>query len=602
MKILFIIMLSVGIIQFNCTQSFSQHPGTYKKPSVSYIESSSGLANPEWEGGRTELEFADINGDGNIDIITIGDHGNPGIQSGEQGLMVYFGDGQGHWSVVMEGELGYGGIAAGDVNNDGHMDVGYGMHHNYSSTDLGNQLIEVALGDGTGAGWIPWDDGLASNGEDWGMFGTDFADVDNDGDLDIGSISFGCCSGIHIYKNNLDGTWTQSFGFNSGNSGNIFQFGDINNDGFMDYIVEHESGTAYFGDGAGNFTINDLNLPSSETVGRIGPSLGDADNDGGMDLAFTTYNGGLHVYLFKEEMDAWQDFSGNLPASGDFEMTQLADMNMDGFIDVAAFGNGNFQVFLGNGQGNWTADATFTVGDPGSCKAFRVGGDFDHNGYPDMVMLEEEGTWISYQNHLKCFKENSVTYSLTAKPVFPGGHELFRPGSVRFIEWISSVPLDEPFSAVTLEYAVTGPEGPWTLIADQLPNNGRFQWIIPQENSSHCYIRYSISAGQYTAECISPADFTITDGTIGIKEEETAPFQPEVFPNPVGSQIMVNSKQSLAGLEICDMFGQSMMQFGNISTLPHKVDVSGLNEGIYLLRITSDDGACKSVKFLKVAE
>ena len=152
----------------------------------------------------------------------------------------------------MGGDFGYGGIAAGDVNNDGLMDVGYAMHHNYSSSDFGDQLIEVALGDGTGLNWTPWDDGLATNGEDWGMFGTDFADIDNDGDLDIASISVGCCSGIHVYRNNLDGTWTQSFGFNAGNSSMIIQFGDINNDGAEDFIVDHESGTAYFGDGNGS--------------------------------------------------------------------------------------------------------------------------------------------------------------------------------------------------------------------------------------------------------------------------------------------------------------------------------------------------------------
>lgn len=73
------------------------------------------------------------------------------------------------------------------------LDVAYGMHHKWGTGDLGDQLIEVSLGDGTGMNWIPWDDGLATNGEDWGMFGADFADVDNDGDLDIGSVSFGCC-------------------------------------------------------------------------------------------------------------------------------------------------------------------------------------------------------------------------------------------------------------------------------------------------------------------------------------------------------------------------------------------------------------------------
>ena len=108
-------------------------------------------------------------------------------------------------------------------NNDGNIDIGYGMHHNYSATDFGDQLLEVALGDGSGEKWTPWDDGLATNGETWGMFATDFADVDNDGDLDIGSISFGCCAGVHVYLNQDDGSWTISFGFIGGNSDMFFE-------------------------------------------------------------------------------------------------------------------------------------------------------------------------------------------------------------------------------------------------------------------------------------------------------------------------------------------------------------------------------------------
>jgi len=590
-----------------------------RQPLLTYTESSTGLASPEWEGGRSELEFADMNGDGNIDIISIGDHGNPGIQSGEQGLMVFFGDGQGHWSCQMGGDLGYGGIAAGDVNNDGFMDVGYGMHHNYSSTDFGDQLIEVALGDGTGTNWTPWDDGLAANGEDWGMFGTDFADIDNDGDLDIGSISFGCCAGIHVYLNNLDGTWTQGFGFNSGNSSMIYQFGDINNDGNMDFIVDHETGTAYFGDGSGNFTINDLNLPSLENVGRSGPSLGDADNDGGMDVAFTNYNGGLHVYVFMEDIGEWADFSGNLPASGGFEMTQMEDMNMDGFVDLAAFGDGLFRVFLGDGQGNWTADASFTVGDPGSCKAFRVGGDADHNGKPDVVLLEETKlSWFTYQNFLHFFKESSIPLELDIQPVFPRGNELLRPGSVRNIEWISAVPGNQD-SFIQLKYSTTGPQGPWTLIAGNVPDNGSYQWIVPNESSANCYIRYGIYAGQSVDEIITPAPFTITNGTIGVEEKEERISELTVFPNPATAHLEitpspawgragVGADQSAVGgrrlavrLEIMDLFGRKITGLENISSFPVILDISPLAPGMYILRMNSAEGFSGSVKFMKLA-
>ncbi|MEK9137766.1 MAG: VCBS repeat-containing protein, partial [Bacteroidota bacterium] len=236
-------------------------------PSISYVESSSGLQSIALDGGRTEIEMADINDDGNIDLLSIGDHGNPFVNTQEHGIMVWFGNGTAaNWTLFQNGNFGYGGIAIGDVDNDGKLDVGYGMHHNYSSSDFGNQLLEVALGDGSGQNWTPWDDSLATRGETWGMFSTDFGDVDNDGWLDVGSVSFGCCAGIHVYRNLGNGTWQQSYGFTGGNSAMDFIFGDMNGDGNLDFAVAHQAGTPYFGDGSGNFTLRHNNLPAPVAI------------------------------------------------------------------------------------------------------------------------------------------------------------------------------------------------------------------------------------------------------------------------------------------------------------------------------------------------
>ncbi len=42
---------------------------------LSYVERSSGLTPPALEGGGTELEFADVNGDGHPDLVSVGDDG-----------------------------------------------------------------------------------------------------------------------------------------------------------------------------------------------------------------------------------------------------------------------------------------------------------------------------------------------------------------------------------------------------------------------------------------------------------------------------------------------------------------------------------------------
>ena len=410
----------------------------------------------------------------------------------------------GLWSGLVTGMA----TAVGDVNNDGFLDVGYAMHHNYSSNDFGDQLIEVALGDGTGMNWTPWDDGLATNGETWGMFGTDFADVDNDGDLDIGSNSFGSGAGVHIYLNQSDGSWIQSFGFLGGNSIMDFEFGDINQDGNVDFAVKHENGTVYFGDGTGNFVNADVNLPSESYWGT---ALGDVDNDGGMDISFVsvfTGDGGVEVWTWDEDQEMWIDFSGNLPTTGDYRATQLYDMNVDGYIDVCAFGQGTFTLWLGDGTGNWTQDAQFYTPSIGYFKAFRVGGDIDHNGFPDIVIVAEEGSYPSYQNHLYCFKETSTVDSLTITPMFPRGNERFLQNSIQFIDWVSAVPEGES-SLVKLDYSLNGNNGPWTTISDSLPNNGRFQWAIPEIGSPNYCIRYTVWTSTDIKIAITPQSFIV---------------------------------------------------------------------------------------------
>ena len=448
---------------------------------------------------------ADMNQDGYVDIISIGDHGSPNINTNEHGVMVWFGDGAGTWSVEMNGNFGYGGIAVGDVNRDGLWDVGYGMHHDYSSTDFGDQLLEVALGDGTGMNWTPWDDGLATNGETWGMFCTDFADVDNDGDLDIGANSFGGGAGVHIYANNLDGTWEQIYGFLGGSSTDDFVFGDVNNDGYPDFAAAHQYGTVYLNDSTGSFIQSDGNLPSGSSIGRRGPDLGDIDNDGTDELSFINSNGGIEVWKWNEGNN-WISMSNGLPTTGSYTFTQLFDMNMDGFLDLTAFADALVVMWLGDGTGNWTKAVQINIpASPADANAFRIDGDVDRNGFPDIGLVDEESGFPFYRNHVRIYKESSLADSLKITALAPGSYRRWNILSVQFIRWISEVPAGDS-SWVKLEISLNDTLGPWQLIASHLPNSGNFQWIIPDMMASAnlCRIRYTVYTESDSALGITP--------------------------------------------------------------------------------------------------
>ncbi len=375
------------------------------------------------------------------------------------------------------------------MNNDGLLDVGYGMHHNYSATDFGDQLIEVALGDGTGRNWIPWDDGLATNGETWGMFCTDFADVDLDGDLDLASNSFGASAGIHVYLNMRDGTWVQSWGFLGGNSDMDLTFGDVDGDGIPDFAAAHQNGTVYRGDGAGGFAVIDGTLPGTASS-RTGPALGDVDGDGADELSFCTTAGGVQVWKLVHGT-TWTSLSTGLPTSGSFSFTQLCDMNVDGHVDLVAFGGGLVKVWAGDGAGGWTEAASFATPTPSSAQAFRVGVDCDHNGYPDIALVALEGNWPNDRNRLRFFKETSISAEPFIFPLEPSPNRRWIGGSVRTITWTSTVPEDAPGSV-------------------DLPNNGSHQLIVPDGlTSTRCWIRYTLRAGPGEVRCTSRGAFSI---------------------------------------------------------------------------------------------
>ncbi|TAH39550.1 MAG: VCBS repeat-containing protein [Planctomycetota bacterium] len=470
-----------------------------------YVESSSGLSFPDWDGGNTEIEFGDVDRDGNLDMVSVGDHGSPFIGTNMHGIVVWFGDGAGGWSAVQSGDFGYGGCALGDVNGDGWLDVGYGVHHNYASGDLGDQLIEVALGDGSGQSWIPWDDGLATSGETYGMFDCDFGDVDADGDLDLACLSFGCCNGWRLYLNNGDGTWTPRYSVSGGNTRPGIVFGDVNNDGHLDLAVGHEAGTVWLGDGGGGFAPGDRNLPPGSALGRSGVDLGDANNDGRADLVYVS-SGGLKLWL-QAPGGSWVQAGTGLPASGSFERADLADMNRDDRLDLVAFGEGEGAVFLGDGHGGFRRAAGFQTAQPGYAAALRAGGDVDHNGMPDIAVVADEGTIFSSRNRLRFFREVSEPAVPAILVTSPGPAAALRRGSLRFVDWLSAVPGGAP-ADVDLELSVSGISGPWTPIASGLADSGRLAWLVAGAASSDCRIRATLRTTAGTVRRVS-GRFTI---------------------------------------------------------------------------------------------
>lgn len=468
---------------------------------LEYREASDGLDTVYFDTGPTEVEIGDVNGDGCPDLVTVGDHGAPDWTGGQGGLMVWLGNCSTSWTMRQQGNFGYGGVALADVNDDGFLDVGYGIHHNYGTEDFGDQILEVVLGDGSGETWVPWDDGLATNGETWGMFAADFADVNNDGRWDLGACSFGFQNGFRVYLNQGDGTWSQSFASPQGNNGLDFSFGDINRDGNADVVMTFALANVYFGDGTGAFTAADGNLPGT-MARRSSVCIGDADGDGGMDVAFILTNElqirRPQVWRYDTASEQWQDISTNL-TPGSYAAVRLCDLNNDGKADLiaarSATGISDIQIYCWDDvAGGWELETTIEIEQLHIMNWMQAGVDADHNGFADLVFFIEHGQWPSTRNRLHCYVESSAPSEPMMIPVRPNGAEVWKGGSVREIRWHSGNPQRQP-NPLRLEFSVSGADGPWQRIADDVTDNGVFSWHVPDSiSSADCYIRYSNQA------------------------------------------------------------------------------------------------------------
>lgn len=565
---------------------------------VSLVSKSNGLEVPEKEAGHTELEIADINCDGNLDIISVGDHGSPYVNSGEHGIMIWFGDGSGNWSVVQSGEFGYGGCAVGDLNLDGFPDVAWGIHHDWGTGGFGDKLMGAALGDGTGLNWVPWDEGLAENGEDWGMFATELADFDLDGDLDIACESFGADNGVRIYENHMDGTWTQTWLIDGWNSNYTIEAGDFNADGYQDFICTRWGTNIYFNNGFFDYTLNQAGIPY---LTMVSVDCGDFNGDGRDDIVCSLgSDSGVHCYYFDDGSAQWIDASEGLPDGGDYcDMVQFGYIDGDEHLDLVLYDDPVGQVYLGSGTGIWTADASWTMPASGDASAIRIDGDIDHDGREDIAIQGEQTGGIFDRNQLRVYSPWLEPSQLSVRVLSPDGGEILYNGSIREIRWLSSIPLYQGQALVDLFLSVNGAGGPWTIIASDIPDNGSYQWKTGSELSTTCRIKAVVTTATDKSEDISDNDFSIA-GLTGLNEEQSislSDFDVSIIPNPAsGIPVLIsagNSDNSVQ-VEIYDITGRLVNSFSvdecTAAGIP-VTDESGcvLDAGIYILRVSDEN-------------
>ncbi len=328
--------------------------------------------------------LVDINRDGHLDIVAT--HRDPVDQNA---LHIWAGDGDRNFRTVPQtwASPGYSGLASGDINRDGHLDLLAASHFSRFHTLLGDSAGQFT--------------DTATQTQD-GYTSAELTDIDGDGQLDAIVLGWQK-TGIEIYRGNGTGQWTLATRLLEGAIGRDLTVADINRDGKADIVV------ATANRGVIVYLQRRMDDWSSRPTGFVSATrefrslaVGDINRDGHLDIAL---NGGFQGLRQKNGPDVYLGNSQGkwTPASNGLKRSPappawgiaLGDVNQDGHLDIVAGGVttgasrqtafGLF-LFVGDSQGNWHFQPQSGLPTTGLLQLYSIRlSDLNHDGRLDII-------------------------------------------------------------------------------------------------------------------------------------------------------------------------------------------------------------------------
>lgn len=263
------------------SQDFNKQPKLLLNNGLGFFTDASVARLPAMTLSSSRAAFADIDNDGDLDIIL--NHTGTSSRFGTGQPRCYVNDGLGFFTDMTASKLPVGSLAEqmdvifGDVDADFDLDV-------FIVTRAGG-ASNSRLWKNNGAGVFTNQTGFPATGSSYGM---DLGDIDGDGDLDALGANAGASNAELLARNanGLGTSWTNissSIVPNPTTDDNDTRFLDYDNDGDLDFVVG-SLGTdrIYANSGAGTFAQATGIIPSASDP-TLAIDVADFDDDGRID-------------------------------------------------------------------------------------------------------------------------------------------------------------------------------------------------------------------------------------------------------------------------------------------------------------------------------
>jgi hypothetical protein len=244
---------------------------------------------------------------------------------------------------------------------------------------------------------------LANNGAD--ARGVSWADVDNDGDLDVFIANFNAPASVLKNNGGVFAAQTNSLGiFATDNTpksrGGIWV--DFNNDKLLDIFIVKDGAQNQLFKNVGGFQF--ANIAGSAHVNFTGPGRGaiaaDFNDDGFQDLYVVNFQRPNKLYL-NNGNETFRDATASSGAGFSGASQQAAAVDYDGDEDIDIFvvnNNGPSLLFRNQGNGKFqnVAGAAGLAGPKkGRSASFN---DYDHDGDVDVIITQSQGGNLLFSN------------------------------------------------------------------------------------------------------------------------------------------------------------------------------------------------------------